>query len=113
MVEKFDFTDKHKKNLYIMMGVGLLGLILAFIAYPHNNHSRFWSNVLLNAYFFTGIGIFGIFFASANQLGYSGWITLVKRVYMSLSGFVKVGAIFALILIGGVQILKIFLLVQS
>ena len=102
MVEKFVFDEKLKKPLYYMVGAGFIGLLLAFFLYPHNTHSRFWSNILLNAYFFTGIGIFGIFFASANQLGYSGWITLVKRVFMSLSGFIKVGAVFALIIVGGV-----------
>ena len=102
MVEKFEFTDKLKKTLYYMVGAGVLGLVLAFFLYPHNSHSRFWSNVLLNAYYFTGIGIFGIFFAAANQLGYGGWITLIKRIFLSLSGFIKVGAVFALILVGGV-----------
>ena len=102
MVEKFEFTDKLKKSLYIMIGVGVVGILLTLLMYRDNHYSRLWSNILLNAYFFTGIGIFGIFFAAANQLGYSGWITLVKRIYMSLSGFVKIGAIFGLLLVGGV-----------
>lgn len=102
MVEKFEFTDKLKKNLYYLIGAGVLGLILAFFLYPHNQHSRFWSNILLNTYYFTGIGIFGIFFVSANQLGYGGWITLIKRFFLSLSGFVKIGAIFALVIVAGV-----------
>lgn len=103
MVEKFEFDGKLKRNLFIMMGAGLLGLIWAFFANGvHDNHSRFWSNILLNTYYFTGMGIFGIFFVSANQLGYSGWITLVKRVYMSLSGFVVIGAVFAALIVGGV-----------
>ena len=102
MVGKFEFTDKLKKNFYYMIVAGVVGLIMAFFLYPHNSHSRFWTNILLNAYFFTGIGIFGIFFASANQLGYGGWITLIKRIFMSLSGFIKVGAVFALLIIGGV-----------
>jgi hypothetical protein len=103
MVEKFEFDSKLKKNLYIMMGVGVLGLVWAFFSNGvHGTHSRFWSNILLNAYYFTGIGIFGIFFVSASQLGYAGWITLVKRIFLSLSGFIKIGAIFALLIIGGV-----------
>lgn len=103
MVEKFEFTDKLKKTLYIMIGVGIVGVILALLPmYAGNQHSRLWSNLLLNAYYFTGIGIFGIFFAAANQLGYGGWITLIKRIFMSLSGFIKVGAVFALIIVGGV-----------
>jgi hypothetical protein len=102
MVEKFEFTDKLKKSFYIMIGVGVLGVLLAFGLYRENHCSRPWANILLNTYYFTGIGIFGIFFVAANQLGYGGWITLIKRVFMSLSGFIKVGAVFALVIVGGV-----------
>jgi hypothetical protein len=102
MVEKFEFTDKLKKSLYIMMGAGVVGLILAFALYRENQCSRAWANILLNTYYFTGIGIFGIFFVAVNQIGYGSWITIMKRVFMSLSGFVKIGAVFALIIIGGV-----------
>jgi hypothetical protein len=102
MVEKFEVTDKLKKSCYYMIGAGVLGLVLAFLFYPANSHSRFWANILLNTYYFTGIGIFGIFFVAANQIGYGGWITLIKRIFTSLSGFVKVGAVFTLIIIGGV-----------
>jgi hypothetical protein len=91
MTEQFQFTDKLKRNLFIMMGIGLVGLVLAFLVYGENNHSRFWSNVLVNAYYFTGISLFGMFFVCANQLGYSGWITLIKRIMLSLSGFLLIG----------------------
>jgi hypothetical protein len=101
MTERFELTAGLKKNLYIMIGIGVLGLLGAFFLYPENHHSRFWSNILVNSYFFTGIGIFGIFFVAANTLGYSGWIAVVKRVILSLSGFVKIGALFALLIIVG------------
>ncbi len=91
MTEQFQFTDKLKRNLGIMMLVGAVGLVLAFLCYTDNNHSRFWSNVLVNAYYFTGISLFGMFFVCANQLGYSGWITLIKRIMLSLSGFLVIG----------------------
>lgn len=107
MTETFQFGDKLKKNLFIAMGLGLVGLVLAFVLYPQNNHSRFWTNVLVNAYYFTGIGLFGLFFVAANQLGYSGWMVLVRRVIMSLSGFVVIGApillIIALLTWGGMH----------
>lgn len=101
MTEKFELTDKLKKNLYIMIGVGVLGLIAAFFLYPENHHSRLWTNILINSYFFTGIGIFGIFFVAANTLGYAGWIVLMKNVFLSLSGFIKIGAVFTLLIIAG------------
>jgi len=100
MTERFEFTDGIKKTLYILMVVGLVGLLGSFILYPENQHSRFWTNLLINSYFFTGIGIFGIFFVAANTLGYSGWISVVKRVVMSLSGFVVVGAVLTLVIVG-------------
>lgn len=101
MTETFELTDKLKRNLYIMIGVGILGLIAAFFLYPENHHSRLWTNILVNSYFFTGIGIFGIFFVAANTLGYAGWIILMKRTFLSLSGFVKIGAVFTLLIIVG------------
>lgn len=101
MTERFEFTDNIKKTLYILIGVGVVGALLSFFVHPENHHSRFWSSILINTYFFTGIGIFGIFFIAANTLGYSGWISVVKRVFLSLSGFIIAGAAFtALIIVG-------------
>jgi len=99
MTETFQFGDKLKKNLFIAIGLGIVGLLLAFVLYPQNNHSRFWTNLLVNAYYFTGIGIFGIFFVAANQLGYGGWIALVRRVIFSLSSFVLVGGPILLLIV--------------
>jgi|APTNR8051073442_1049403.scaffolds.fasta_scaffold22697_2 hypothetical protein len=99
MTETFQFGDKLKRNLFIAMALGLVGLVLAFFLYPENNHSRLWTNILVNAYYFTGIGIFGIFFVAAHQLGYGGWIALVRRVILSLSGFVVVGGSILLVIV--------------
>ncbi len=102
MTEQFEFGDKLKKSLFYMIGAGVIGLVLSFLLYPHNQHSRFWSSILINTYYFTGIGLFGLFFVSANQLGYGGWQTLIKRVLLSLSNFVLLGAALALLIVGGI-----------
>jgi hypothetical protein len=86
-----------------MMGIGVLGLILVFFAYPHNQHGRFWSNILACTYYFTGIGLFGMFAVSAGQIAYGSWQTLEKRIFLSLSAFARIGGfMLALILILGV-----------
>jgi len=103
MKETFEFTDKLKKNLFYMMGTGVVGLILVFFLYPHNQHGRFWSNILACTYYFTGIGLFGMFAVAAGQIAYGSWQTLEKRIFLSLSAFARIGGfMLALILILGV-----------
>lgn len=101
MTEKFEFTDSIKRNLYIMIGCGLAGLAWAFLGSPENHHSRFWSNILINAYYFTGIGLFGMFVVAATQLAYGGWQVLIRRVLLSMPGFIFIGAaLITLVMVG-------------
>ncbi len=98
MNETFEFTDKLKKQLFIMMGIGLLGLVFVFFLHPENHHARLWSNILANTYYFTGISIFGMFAVAAGTLAYGSWHILVKRIFLSLAAFVRVSG-FVLVLI--------------
>lgn len=107
ITENFEFTDKLKKNLFIMMGVGLVGLVALFLLYGENHHSRFWANILTNVYYFTGISLFGMFIVAATQLAYGGWQTLMKRIFLSMGAFAMIGGFLLLGLlllgIGGVH----------
>lgn len=100
MTEKFQFTPAIKKALFWMMGVGLLGLVFVFLMYPENKHSRFWTNLVINIYYFTGIGLFGLFVVAAAQLAYGGWQTLTKRIFLSLSAFSAIGGFLLLGILG-------------
>jgi len=106
MNETFEFTDKLKKNLFIMMGTGLLGLLLVFFLYPENNHARLWTNLLVNTYYFTGIAIFGMFAVAAGTLAYGSWHILVKRIFLSISSFATVGG-FLLVAIVALGLLNV------
>lgn len=102
MTETFEFTDKLKKSLFYMMGAGVLGIFL-LLMYPQNHFSRLWANILANTYYFTGIGLFGLFVVAATQLAYGGWQTLMKRIFLSLSAFARYGGfVLALILVLGI-----------
>jgi len=102
MADNFVFTDKLKRNLFIMMGTGLLGLVALFLFYPENHHARLWTNVLINTYYFTGIGLFGMFVVAATQLAYGGWQTLMKRIFLSMSAWVRISGVllFLIVLLG-------------
>jgi hypothetical protein len=103
MAETFDFTANLKKSLVYMMATGLVGLGLVFFLYPANHFARAWSNLLANTYYFTGIGLFGMFAVCAGQIAYGSWQTLEKRIFLSLSAFTRIGGfLLVLILVLGV-----------
>ncbi|HAB89592.1 MAG TPA: hypothetical protein DCF84_03570 [Bacteroidetes bacterium] len=81
------------------MGLGVLGIVLSFVLpdMSANHYSRFWSNLLLNTYYFAGIAITGLFFLAAHQLGYGGWHVLFKRVPLAMSRYLFV--IFGLVVL--------------
>ena len=70
----FNYSKQAKKVAFICMGLGVLGIVLSIVLpdMSANHYSRFWSNILLNTYYFAGIAITGLFFLAAHQLGYGG-----------------------------------------
>tara|TARA_B110000914_G_C15478764_1_gene454523 strand:- start:51 stop:1487 length:1437 start_codon:yes stop_codon:yes gene_type:complete len=91
MSKKFEFENKLKRTFFIMMGLGAIGAIWAFLWNDgFNSHARFWANILLNTYYFAGIAVTGVFFITAHHLGYSGWQTVFKKIPMAMSKFLYV-----------------------
>lgn len=99
MTEYFDFDSKLKRTLFYMMGAGVVGIALLLL-YPANHHARLWSNILAATYFFTGIGLFGMFAVSAGQIAYGSWQTLEKRIFLSLSAFAAIGGFILVAILG-------------
>ena len=106
MTENFVFTDKLKKTLLYMMVAGVVGVAIVLLqehfSSANNHHARLWSNLLANTYYFTGIGLFGLFVVAATQLAYGGWQTLMKRIFLSMSAWVRIsGTLLVLIVLAG------------
>lgn len=95
----FNYPKQAKKTAFICMGIGVLGIVLSIVLpdMSANHYSRFWSNLLLNTYYFAGIAITGLFFLAAHQLGYGGWHVLFKRVPLAMSRYLFV--IFGLVVL--------------
>jgi hypothetical protein len=64
-------------------------------------HTRFWTNLLHNAVFFTGISFVILFAYSAFISAYAGWFVNFKRVFEAYYLFLPVGLVFLLIIIAG------------
>ncbi|MBP6396617.1 MAG: hypothetical protein KBF57_01215 [Saprospiraceae bacterium] len=89
-MNQYTITNTLRTILFSMMGIGLLCLVLTWMGDDHG-HTRFWSNVLHNSVFFTGIAIMATFFMAASITAYAGWYTAFKRVFESISTYLLPG----------------------
>lgn len=102
--ENFKLSSRAKNTFIGMIVLGIVGVVLTLWLHPENQHSRLWTNLLLNTYFFTGISLIGLFFVAAHQQGWGGWVTMVKRVPEAIASFIVIMAIFGLIIIVGADL---------
>ena len=83
----------------VLIGGMLLGLVCLVLTYAgifgahDDHHTRFWSNLLHNSVFFTGIALMAGFFMSASITAWAGWYVSFKRVWESMSMFLIVGLV--------------------
>ena len=102
MNTQFVFEGKQKTMLMSAMLLGLVCLGLTWV-YDDEFHTRFWTNVLHNSVFFTGISAVALFLITAGITMYGGWATAFKRVWESYSLFMVVGMVLlGIIAIGNV-----------
>lgn len=98
---QFVFDGKLKRNLMIGMALGVLCLGWSAIG-DDEYRTRFWTNYLHNAVYFTGIAFTAMFFLSAQITAFGGWMTAIKRVWEAMSQFMLVGIVLLLLIVIGV-----------
>ncbi len=98
MNQTFTFTDKAKRFCYVLMGIGLVGLIWGYVRdsyvpgeMPNYSHNRFWANLLVNSFFFMGISLAGTFFLALQYAAEAGWSITIKRVIEAVTCFLPIG----------------------
>ncbi len=125
MEEWYDFTSSSKRKLIIGMLAGLATLLIgAFLvskglgigiehAHEHAGHAghgheahhglpvwakRVVANLWMNAEFFTGISVIGIFFVAIQYLSWAGWSSIIKRIPEAFPAFLPFSGAVMLIL---------------
>ncbi len=102
-MNQFTFEGKQKSTLLGFALVGLVCLILSFFMdEADQHHMRFWSTLLLNTVYFTGISFIALFVLAAFTTAWAGWYVNFKRVWEAYSLFLIVGLVFLCIIILGV-----------
>lgn len=91
-MNNFSLAGKERTVLIVLMALGLVCLGATYMI-DDEFHTRFWSNILHNTVFFTGIAFMGVFFTAACITAWAGWHTVFKRVWESFSMFLIVGIV--------------------
>ncbi|TAG51148.1 MAG: quinol:cytochrome C oxidoreductase, partial [Cytophagales bacterium] len=114
---QYEFTAKLKSRLMMTLGIGVVMLILGIIllslgigeahhaaehgkdaakhSAEHGHHHYHWfkrviANLWLNATFFNGIALIGVFFLSFNYVAHAGWSVIIKRVPETFGEFLPI-----------------------
>ena len=98
-----DYTFKSStRNLTLgLVAVGILSILYALFI-DHTPGQRIWANMLVNSYFFVGIGLMGTLWMAIQYASEAGWSTGFKRVPEAVSQYLLVGGpILLLVLFAG------------
>ena len=112
--DKFIFSAGIKKNLMIILGVGVILTIIGAMLVSGGGHGhgaemeqagehfswiqRLWTNLWLNNVFFAGIGLIGVFFVAINYAAQAGWSAYIKRIPEAFGAWLPISGILMVIL---------------
>lgn len=96
-MNQYTFANRTKTTLIAFMVLGVLCMGITWFV-DDELHTRFWSNFLHNAVFYTGISFMAAFFIAICLIAYAGWHTVFKRVWEAFSTFLVPGIIMMVIL---------------
>lgn len=99
---QFVFTKKLKTLCLAFMAIGIIAIIGGLMTDHSEHHNRFWSNILINSFFYLAIGLGALFFYALQYATETGWTAVVKRVFEGIFSSIPVfGGILALVLLVG------------
>jgi len=101
MDNTFSFDGRLRTMTLGFMLVGIVSLVLTFFMDSQPHHVRFWSNLLHNSVFFTGISAMALFALTAFISAWAGWFSTIKRLFEAYTLFLLTGFILLLIIAGG------------
>jgi len=96
MDRKYELTKNNKLITITMMVVGLIAIVMGFMS----DHTRTWTTLLHNNFYFTAMALCGTFFVALQYVAQAGWAVGIKRVPEAMGGFLKFGMVGMLLIFG-------------
>lgn len=100
-VSPYKPSTAQKTVAIVLLGIGIItfamGLILA--------KERIWPSYLVSFFYFSCLGLGGLFFAAINHIAKAGWSVSVRRLSESMTSFIPMTLFLGLILLFGFKYL--------
>jgi hypothetical protein len=88
----FVFSNKAKVITYILIAIGLVTLVAGFFLDESAHHGRFWSNVLINGFYFLAISLGALFFYALHFATETAWAVIIRRVIEAVFSFIPIAS---------------------
>ena len=89
----FVFSNRAKLVSYILMILGVIAVIAGYFVYGENHHARWWSNMLINGFYFLGIALGALFIYALNFATETAWAVVLRRLMEAVFSFIPYASI--------------------
>jgi len=93
----FTLSNRARSITIGLMVLGALATAVGVMGDHTDHHQRTWASLLINSFFFFGIGLGALFFYALQNATETAWTVLLKRVFEGIYSYLPVGAIFLVI----------------
>ena len=96
-VSKFEAPAKLKTLSFALVAIGLLTFVIGLMKNP----DRLWTSYLVAFFFFSCMGLSGLFWVAINNTAKAGWSVSIRRFAEATTSFIPFILVFGLILLLG------------
>lgn len=100
----FVFSNRAKIFSIVLMVIGAAAIIAGFFLDHSDHHGRWWTNLLINGFYFTAISLGALFFYALHFATETAWAVLLRRVIESVFSFIPIGAVVLVIVFIGASL---------
>ncbi len=100
----FVFSSRAKIVTYVLIAIGIISLGVGFFTDVSDHHGRFWSNIMINAFYFLAISLGALFFYALHFATETAWAVVLRRVIESVYSFLPYAAVALIIVFIGASL---------
>lgn len=95
----FTISKRARSLSMALIGIGAVATLYGVFTDHSEHHQRTWSALLVNGFFYLGIGLGALFFYALQNATETAWSVLVKRVYEGIMSWIPIGAVVMIIVL--------------